>query len=263
MKPVGTNVVLGSGHIYFDEFDTDGKLTGEVYIAETPGFEITVASESIIVESSDDQVAEIIADIQTKVTRTATLTVKSMSAKLISYFIGGDALRITGKANVTSDPINGGMGVTQERWYQIGQDTDRPSGERKIINLKIKTAAEPPVLAAIDDDYTADLETGRIYIIKGSIKIPDDTVITADFDKTDEHWDEITSTGGIQRGALRFIANNTVGENRDVYLPNATIKPNGSLAFKSRDTVQEAVFDIGISIPDAGGSAIYINGRPS
>ena len=53
MLPTDKNIVLGSGHIYFDIFDDNGDLTGECYLAETPGFEIAMETESIEVDSSD------------------------------------------------------------------------------------------------------------------------------------------------------------------------------------------------------------------
>lgn len=258
MLPTNKNIVLGSGHIYFDIFDDDGNLTGECYLAETPGFEISMETESIEVDSSDTPSAEVIADIATKITRNATLLVKSMSAKVFCLFIIGEIGSITTiDGDVTAENINAGKGITQDRWYQLGVDSTQPTGVRNITTLVIKEGA------AIMTGYTADLLSGRIHITPGG-DIADDAIIKADYHETASTWEEIKSQNtGAKKGALRYIADNTYGENRDLYIPLAALKPSGSVSFKSRDTIQEASFNVSISRPSDGRSAIYLNGRPA
>ncbi len=258
MLPTDKNIVLGSGHIYFDIFDDDGNLTGECYLAETPGFEIAMETESIEVDSSDTPSAEVIADIATKISRNATLLVKSMSSEVFCLFIIGEIGTVTTVAGpVATEAINSGNGITQGRWYQLGVDSTQPTGVRNITDLEIKIASVEK------SGYTPDLASGRIHITKEG-DIADDAVITASYNETVSTWEEIKSKNtGAKKGALRYISNNTHGENRDLYIPLAALKPSGSISFKSRDTIQEVSFNVSISRPSDGRSAIYINGRPA
>lgn len=71
-------------------------------------------------------------------------------------------------------------------------------------------------------------------------------------------------TGGEQSvtGELRFIADNPGdGENEDLYCPQVTITPNGSLPFITGDTVAEFGFTVGIGVRDSQTRAMYIDGR--
>lgn len=264
MLPSGTNIVLGSGHVYFDEFSSSGKLTGEVYLSETPGFEVAMASESIDVDSSDTKTAEVIASIATKITRSATLSVKSMSADVYRLFLVGEISQKSVPGGTSSDdPINDGEGVTKGKWYQLGISSTERTGARNITALIITEKGGASTTYDVDDDYIPDLSLARIYIVPAGA-IPDGTVIEADFTEVASTWEEISSQDtGIKRGAIRYIADNTFGENRDLYLPDVFLKPSGSIAFKSRDTVQEVSFDLSISRPADGSSAIYLNGRPA
>ena len=76
-------------------------------------------------------------------------------------------------------------------------------------------------------------------------------------------WENITSNDlGAKRGALRWVSDNTAGENRDAYFPDVVMSPAGDFQWKSRDTVQALGFEIGIQKPVGGRAAVYINGRP-
>lgn len=258
MLPADKNIVLGSGHIYFDIFDAAGDRTGELYIAETPGFELTIASESIEVDSSDGPVAELIADIATKVTRTASMIVKSISVDVLAMFVMGDISTDTGVSDTTGK-INAGKGVKQGLWYQLGQTDIQVSGEQNITLTEITDTTGQ----VSDTKYIFEEKTGRIYIKVMTSGIDDGTVLTANFTASTSTWERISSNNlGAKTGALRFIADNTYGENRDLYFPKAALKPSGALPFKSRDTVQEMRFDISVLVPD-NGSSVYINGRPA
>ena len=260
MYPTTKNIVLGAGHIYFDEFDAAGALTGERYLAETPGFSMTVATEKVEDYSSDGEIAEKHFSKTTKVTRDFSLSLKDVSASNVAMFIiGTSSTQSTTSGAVTGQAINGGNGVLQGRWYQIGVSASQPTGVRDITTLAIKD--DVPTTYTLTDDYIPDLVNGRIYIVPGGA-IADDTVITADYTKQDRTWEEVTShdTGPVT-GALRYVAKNTGGANKDVYLPSVTMEPNGEFAFKSRDTVQQMGFNVLVATPDDGRAAVYVNGR--
>ena len=183
-----------------------------------------------------------------------------MNADNLDLFLIGDKSTLsTTSGPVTADPINGGNGVLQGHWYQLGVDASQPAGVRNISALAIKDSV--PTTYTLDTDYKEDLVNGRIYIIPGG-GIADDTVITADYTEATTSWEQVSSNNlGAKTGALRYVAANTAGENRDVFLPSVVMKPSGSLSFKSRDTVQQMDFEIGIKKPSDAREAVYVNGR--
>lgn len=262
MKPANKNIVLGAGYVYFDEHDADGALTGERYLADTPGFSITVASESLEDYSSDGPVAEKQLDVATRVTRDAALTLKDMSTENFAMFIiGGVASMSTTAGAVTATEVNGGNGVKQGRWYQLGVSPSLPTGVRKITAVVVKDDNASPATFDLTDDYELDADLGRIYIVPGG-GIADGTVLEVDFTKTEASWDQVASTDlGAKTGALRFVASNTSGQNRDLYLPSVVMKPDGEFAFKSRDTVQQMGFTVSVNSPGDGRASVYLNGR--
>ncbi|HRQ47773.1 MAG TPA: hypothetical protein PK725_12540 [Rhodocyclaceae bacterium] len=263
MKPATKNIVLGAGYVYFDEHAADGSLTGERYLAETPGFSLTVASESLEDYSSDGPIAEKHMDVAIRVTRDAALTLKDMSTENFAIFLIAQAAILSTTAGAVEDtPINAGNGVQQGRWYQLGVNDDYPTGVRQITGLVVHDDAVTPNVFTLDDDYEVDLELARIYIVPGG-GIANDTVLQGDFNRTVASWDQVSSNDlGAKTGALRYVAHNTRGQNRDLYLPDVVMKPDGEFAFKSRDTVQQMGFAVSVNTPGDGRSAVYLNGRP-
>jgi len=262
MYPSTKNTVLGSGYLYFDKLDANGNYTGERYIAETGNFSSTVNAESLEAWSQDGAIAEKKLDQPTRVTRDCAFNAESIDDALLElFFIATKSTQSTSAGSKTAQPINAGNGVKQGRWYQLGVSAEQPAGVRGIENVAIKDAV--PTTYTIDTDYKLDATGGRIYIVIGG-NIADDTVITADYDETTTTWDEwVTNDNGAAQGALRFVADNTAGTNRDYYYPKVTLKPDGEYALKSREDIQQVGFAVSVLNPGDGRAALYINGRPA
>lgn len=254
------NIVLGAGYIYFDPTDASGNPIGERYVAETPGFSLTLNTERMEAWSSDGPIAEKLEDITTRVTRDFTVSVRDISAENLALFLIADVgTESTAGATVTDEAINGGQGVKQGYWYQIGASTTHPAGKRNIASLVVKS--DDGVTTYVKDtDYIEDLALGRIQIIEGG-GIADSDVIEVSYTDATGSWEQITSNDtGAKEGALRYIADNTTGTNRDIYIPKCRMNPNGEFAMKSRDTLQELSFTVSV-LKKAGLAQAYINGR--
>lgn len=255
--PTTRNIVLGSGRIYFDE----GPGAGELYIAETPGFGLNVASEGVEILSDDGPVAEPLLNVTKQVTRNFSLATKNVTDEALALFLIGDiTTKTTGAASVTGKAINGGGALEGGRWYQLGVDATHPAGIRGIGNVVIKSA--PSTTHVVDVAYKLDAETGRIYVVPGGTC--DGQICTSDYDTTAVSWSQVASNDtGAKRGALRYIADNTAGENRDVFIPDCVMEPNGELPFKSRDTAQQMGWTVKVQKPSDGRAGVYVNGRPT
>lgn len=260
MKPASNNIVLGAGYLYFDKFDADGNRTGERYLGDTPGFEIDVQSTNLEVFDSDGPIAEKIRDIATQVNRTANIVCRNISSENLALFLIGEATTIDqGTSPVTDERIT----VQTGQWYQLGQSDTDPVGVRDVSSVSVTTDPDGAAgSATLGDDYTVDAETGRLYIVPGGA-ISDDDEIGVDYTPGDVEFSQVaTDNLGAKEGAIRFVAHNTEGANRDAYIPSVSVRPNGAMAWKSRDTVASMNLACGISTKDDL-AQVYINGRPA
>lgn len=257
-QPTTQTIVLGAGTLYFDIESALGALTGERFLGDTPGFELQVVSETVTVFDSDGPIAEKIVDVAVKVERSATITAQHISVDNLALFLIGDtSSRVQTVTAVTNEVITAAV---QGRWYQLGATAADPIGNRLIGAVVVTGPGATPTWVN-NTDYILDLTLGRIYIVVGGGI--NGTNLEVDYTKPAKTYDQITSNNlGAKNGALRFIAANTIGENRDLYIPKVQMRPSGALAFKSRDTVQQMQFDI--SVAKRGALAqLYLNGRPT
>jgi hypothetical protein len=71
------------------------------------------------------------------------------------------------------------------------------------------------------------------------------------------------ATGALAavRGQLRWNADNPVGKNQDVLIPDATLRPNGAVSQVTADEVASVELAVGISKLDSATPALYYFGR--
>lgn len=251
-------IVLGAGKIYFEPENTSGVLTGgERYLAETPGFGVNVTPESLEDWSSDGPVAEKLLDITTKVNRAGTLTLKDALIDNIALFVAGAVSTVTQAATPVVDEAVTGY---KDRWIQLGRSLSNPTGVRNVSSVMITGGGGTPTYSATTD-YELDAALGRFRPLTAGI-ITDGLALLADYTPAANSRSRVASDQlGPKTGALHFIADNTAGPNKDVYIPKVQLSPNGDLAFKSRDTVMLMSFDLKVSTR-TGYAQMYVDGRP-
>lgn len=252
------NFVLGAGKVYFAR-RTTGVLAGEKLIAETPTLSYAVTSERVQQYTSDGAIAELAVDVATKVERSGKFTCRDIADFNLALFtIASVATVTTASGAVTGSAINGGVALAADTWYQLGLATHAHVGVRDITSVAIKTGGTTYTLGT---HYTLDETLGRIYIPAGSTCIG--AICTADYSTTVASWGQVASSDdGAAEGALRFVSDNTIGEDRDYYFPSVVLSPDGEMALKSREDTQEIGFAFAILKPTSG-SAVYISGRPT
>lgn len=250
--------ILGSGRVYFNPEDANEDSTGEIYLGDTPGFTVPVTSESIDTWSSDGAIAEREDLAVTRVVRSCGITVKNVSLYNLSLFIIGTQSTLTEAGGaVTDEAISN---VQQGRYYQLGVSTANPTGVRTISSVTVTGSGGTPTYVE-NDDYTVDLALGRLYIVEGG-GIADDADILVDYTKTAESREQVSASDlGAKYGALRYIADNTSGPNRDLYVPRLLLRPDGELAFKSRDAYMLMQFQAEF-LKRGSYAQCYVDGRP-
>lgn len=254
-----TNFVLGAGRLYFDPL-ISGVYEGERYLGQSPGFSLAADTERIQLFSSDGPTAEKLEDVVTQINRSASLILDEVSLENLELFLAGSTAASSQSAGtVTAEDINGGEGVKQGRWYQIGVTTTFPTGARSISAVAVKDGG---VAVTAAGNYELDLTLGRIYITPGGAITNGDT-LTIDYTKAAVSWDMVSSGDTASRqGRLRYIEDATRGANRDFYMPKVDLAPSGEYAVKSRSEFAQLNFTLEVLTPETG-EAIYITTRPT
>jgi hypothetical protein len=261
-KPAAQNIVLGAGYVHFAPYDANGDPQGRRYLGETPGFTISGSTERAEKWSSDGPIAERLKDIATRVTRSASVTVDNISEDNLALFLMGDASEVSQSGTSVTDERHT---VDQGLWYQLGSGPNDFVGSRDVSAVTVVTDPDgTPVTMTEGTDYELNLALGLLYIIPGGgIAASAAEEIGVDYTEAAATWDQVvTSNLGPKDGLFYFRADNSEGANRDVLIPQASLTPNGDMAWKSRDTFMSMQFDVRIS-KRAGVEQVYVNGRPA
>lgn len=247
MTSLTNNYVLGKGKLYFDPFDANGVTTGERYLGNTPQFEFGVESETLEHFSAESGIREKDDEILQSVTRKGTIECDNISMEnMVLFAIGALASVAQNNSAVTAESLGA---VQQDRFYQ--------TASRNIAAVVVKVGA---TTKTITTDYTVDLVLGRIYIVSGG-GIANNDVVTVDYTKTAMSREQLASASlASLQGALRFIADNPKGTNRDLYAPKVNLKPSGTLQFKGDDWMKMS-FEVEFLKKDVSTAAVFIDGR--
>ena len=256
------NLTVPKGKIYFDPFvpGTTTK-TGERYFGNTPTFTISTSTESLDHFSSEGGIKEKDRSLAISTTRTGTLSTDNVDAENLAILLFGEAATLTFSASTVTDEAH--ADVIQGRYYQLGESDLVPSGARGLV---VHTAPSTKVVVKTGstthtegEDYEIDMELGRLYIVPGG-GIADGDDITVSYKVGAHTREQVISGDDSIEGAIRFVADNPVGVNRDVYIPRVKLTPNGDFVLKS-DTWQEMQFNLEV-LKLNGRVAIYADGRP-
>jgi hypothetical protein len=249
------------GRVFFNPNDTNGNPTGERYIGNCPGFSLSIETEKVEHYSSESGISQKDFSQVVKITRTGTLSTDNMSSKNIALFMAGEEEAVSqASSTVTDEPISA---VMQGRFYQLGQTTNNPAGARNVAAVVITDDAVTPQTFVLGDDYELDTALGRIRIVEGGA-IQNSANLKASYTKPATTWQRIkTGSKSELTGAFRIVSDSPAGENRDYYMPLATLAPNGEIPIITESTDVAAMsFDIEVLKP-TNAEAIYIDGRPA
>lgn len=255
------NYTLGAGKLYFDRFDADGNKTGEFYIGNTPS--LTGSSDETREEhfSSDERSRDKDASVVTQANDTVAFTTDDIQPENLAMLWKGTAEMLA--VSLAEDEVET-LTVIRGRWYQLGESPTSPTGAR-LVTITSVTDDATPTPAAIPGgaggaNYEVDLELGRIFIKEDAPDIADGDSIIVTYDIGAHSREVIISAGETIRGALRYIADNTAGVNRDDYWPLVELSPDGDYEFKA-DSWSEMSFT-GEVLKKDGYAKHYVDGRP-
>ena len=252
------NYTLGAGKLYFDRFDAAGNATGEYYIGNTTS--LTGSTDETREEhySSDERERAKDASVVTQSDQTVAFTTDDIQPENLAMLWKGTAetLAVAAQAAQTED-----ITVLRGRWYQLGVSPTAPTGARAITFTSLTDDGDVAVPGGSGGaNYEVDAELGRIYIKEDAPDIEDGDTLSATYDIGASSRTVIISKGETIRGALRYIADNTAGENRDDFWPLIELSPDGDYEFKA-DSWSEMSFT-GEVLKKEGYEKHYVDGRP-
>lgn len=251
--------VVGKGRVFFDQFLPGTRTgTGERFMGNAPELNTNQSKTSLDHYSSTGGVAVKDASVDIQVNRAGSIIVDHISKENLALWFQGSSqnLVVASGTAVTFQIPASKKGMN----FQIGTSSAQPSGARKITNLVVKVGASPTGVT-MAGNYEADLDLGRIYIEPDAPDIPDGSVLNITYDQTAHTRDFVVSSNQSIFGALRFIADNPTGTNRDVYYPYVKLSPDGDYAVVGENW-QQIGFTLDVLMKDSVTEAAYIDGRP-
>ncbi len=247
------------GRVFFDPYDTNDALTGERYLGNCPGFTVAVESEKAEHFSSETGLKQKDASILLQVTRTGTLNCDNMSTANVSLFLSGaESTHSQANTPVSNEAIT----VQKGRYYQLGFSTSNPGGVRDVSSVVVTNTAGTTTYVA-GTDYNLDADMGRIQILDAGA-IANDQIIHVDYTPATTTWDRVATGAETELfGALRIVADNASGDNRDFYMPYVSLQPSGDMPVIADGTDFASMqFTVDV-LKHANMEAIYIDGRPA
>lgn len=114
-----------------------------------------------------------------------------------------------------------------------------------------------------DTDYTIDEDLARVYVKPAARVSAHGGQWTFGYTKTTVSREQLQTAGVADvYGALRFIASNAKGTNRDLFAANVLLAPSGDLVMKADSPAYaEMSFDLSFNVGNNEEPALIIDGR--
>ncbi len=252
-----TELTSPRGRISMDILDPSESLTGEEEMGNCPSCTISIEQDKAEEFSAETAASELIGTLVGKIKRTAKISCNNMSMDTYRRFLAATSEVVTQSAT----PVTGEVRtVSPGKTYQLGQTVENPIGVRNVSAVTVKSADGTNTHIA-GTDYNIDPETGRVQIIKSGAIVAGE--VQFGYTPTAGSYTRL-KTGGKTSflAAIRIVADNAAGSDKDVYIPRANVTPSGDLPVVTNETAFVSVnFDIDILKP-ANAEAIYVGGRP-
>lgn len=250
--------LIPRGRVYFDPFDANENLTGEIDLGNCPGITLAIETEKAEHYSSQTGLREKDGAWVVQVQRTGSLQCDNFSPSNAALWLTGTHEVKTQAATPVTDEART---VLPGRQYQLGATASNPLGVRNVKDITVTPQGGGAAYVA-GTDYNVDTETGRVQILEGGT-ITASTVVVFGYTPVAGKFDSVKSGAKTElTGALRVVSDNAAGGNRDWFLPKVTLTAGGDLTLIAEGTdVVVMEFELEALKP-ANAEAIYCDGRP-
>lgn len=258
IQHVTNQYTIPRGRAYFDPYDANEELTGEIPLGNCPDINLEINTETSEHVSSETGLAQEDGSWDIRIDRTGSVTCDNFSPSNAALWLSGS---VELKSQTAVAVVGELRKVIPGRQYQLGAKAANPLGVRNVTAITVKDEAGTTTYVA-GTDYNVDTETGRVQIIVGGAIDSGDTVqfgytpVAASF--------ESVKSGGTSSlfGALRVVSDNAAGGNRDYFLPKVKLTASGNLPLIASGTDVVAMEFSLKALKPANAEAIYCDGRP-
>lgn len=252
------NYTLGAGKLFFNRI-VNGEYTGEYYIGNTTS--LTGGSDEEREEhySADEAERAKDASVVTRSDNTIAFTTDDIQPENLAMLWKGTASTLAQVAAMNEVET---LTVNRGRWYQLGESLVNPTGVRLITLDTVTDDAMVPVAIPGGNggaNFVVDLALARIFIKEDAPDIADGDEIIVTYDILASSRTVIISQGETISGTLRYIADNTKGENRDDFWPSVDLSPDGDFEFKAESWTEMSF--TGEVLKREGYEKHYVDGR--
>jgi hypothetical protein len=249
-----TKIVLGRGEVYFDRF-APGTLVGEGerYIGNSTEVSFTRQIEKVETWRSERGIKFKGRALPIREGIAGTFTTDNIDTdNVLAWFGDTSATLVT--ANAIVEAVEETLIVTRNRHYQLGKSKS-PAGVRYTRDVKF-------FVDDVEVDLSAHVEVyedkGRVHFLQ-SFPYAANTEVVVQFNQRQANSYLVASQIREFEGALRFVADNIAGENRDYYLPYVVLRADGALSLKG-DEWQSMEFQFEAKQMNSAMPQIYILG---
>lgn len=224
--PSSANVLLGRGSIYFDRFDTAGLRTGFRHLGNCDQFSIANASEKLEMDNYMQQTKAKYASVITSTDNTITISGFEFDTENLALMSLGITSNYTQAATAVVGEVLLPATATNIKGKYLF------TAKKKITTVAVKQGAT--TLTLTTDYVIVDAAQGIIQLTTTGAAA-DGTAVTVDYTPV-----AITSGAAVKRvaasvlaecnGQLRFVSNNTTGQNREYVFFKVAMIPNGELS---------------------------------
>jgi hypothetical protein len=248
--------VLGRGKLFFDRFadNTKVSINGERRLGNCPSLAYTSAVDSLDHYNSEggQKTKDASADLQKNTT--GSFGCDNISSENVALFVGGS---VSSLAQTAATGLTENIKLSKDRWYQLGKTTGNPSGLRNLASLVVTATVGGATYSATN--YDVNYETGRVYVHPDATLV-EGTEYTFTYNTVASSRKRVASGTKSIYGALRFVADNAEGTDRDHYFPYVKLTPNGDFNLIG-DEWSIAQFNLEILRLNDTTEAIYIDER--
>jgi len=251
------NWTLGAGYFLFQREGEDEWW----YLAETPDAELTNEVTKQELMSVDGPQSQTLEDPITSIDRSLNTSIRDISQMALELFFGGTA----------SEESQSSVSAQEEDFasiklgaiYSLGTSiTAAPAqGYRLVASVSIEEDPDgTPVSLVEGTDYQVDLTEGNIKILASATNVSEGDDIRVTYDVTASTTKKVVTSENSASTicAMKFISDNTRGDDRTYIFPRVDFGPNGPISLKSRDTYTEVPMVGTILKPEDGSESVII-----
>lgn len=255
---VTNNYTVGRGTVYFAPFVAGTQTPqGEAFLGDCNALSVTIKATQLDHYQSTGGVKTIDQSATIQSDSSGSLATENASnANLALFFFGAEETVTTVAATVTDEVVSK---VVPGLFYQLGTAAD-PVGARGLDDTTaiIVKSSDSITTYAAGTDYVMDYVLGRLQVVSGGAIVSGSDLKVTYKTKVTTRNRVISGETPIE-GQLRFISDNTVGEDKDMLIPWVKLSPNGNHELIG-DKYTALTFDLKV-LKKTGLPSLYIDGR--